>query len=170
VHKGVGAISESDVLLAANTGALIIGFHMRPGAAIRELAKQQGVTIEVFDIIYEVVDTMKKAMAGLLGAISREVATGRAEIRQVFRIPKIGTVAGAYVLEGTILRNSLARLVRDEVMIYEGKISSLKRFKDDVREVQQGYECGIGLENFHDLQEGDIIETFRIEEEERTEL
>jgi len=170
VHKGVGAISESDVLLAANTGAMIIGFHMRPGAAILEKAKQEGVTIEVFDIIYEVVDTMKKAMAGLLGSISREVATGRAEIRQVFRIPKIGTVAGAYVLEGTILRNSLARLVRDEVMIYEGKISSLKRFKEDVREVQAGYECGIGLENFHDLQEGDVIETFRIEEEERTEL
>ncbi|MDO9694715.1 MAG: translation initiation factor IF-2 [Candidatus Latescibacteria bacterium] len=170
VHKGVGAINESDVLLASNTGAMIIGFHMRPGNAIQERAKEQGVTIEVFDIIYEVVDTMRKAMAGLLGKIRREVSTGSAEIRLVYRIPKIGTVAGAYVTKGTIIRNSLLRLVRHEMMIFEGKISSLKRFKDDVREVQAGYECGIGLENFHDLQEGDVVETYRIEEETRTEL
>ena len=170
VHKGVGAINDSDVLLASNTGAMIIGFHMRPGNAIQERAKEQGVTIEVFDIIYEVVDTMRKAMAGLLGKIRREVSTGSAEIRVVYRIPKVGTVAGAYVTKGTIIRNSLLRLVRHEMMIFEGKISSLKRFKDDVREVQSGYECGIGLENFHDLQEGDVVETYRIEEETRTEL
>jgi len=170
VHKGVGAINDSDVLLASNTGAMIIGFHMRPGNAIQERAKEQGVTIEVFDIIYEVVDTMRKAMAGLLGKIRREVSTGSAEIRVVYRIPKVGTVAGAYVTKGTIIRNSLLRLVRHEMMIFEGKISSLKRFKDDVREVQSGYECGIGLENFHDLQEGDVVETYRIEEEARTEL
>ena len=170
VHKGVGAINESDVLLASNTGAMIIGFHMRPGNAIQERAKEQGVTIEVFDIIYEVVDTMRKAMAGLLGKIRREVSTGSAEIRVVYRIPKVGTIAGAYVTKGTIIRNSLLRLVRHEMMIFEGKISSLKRFKDDVREVQAGYECGIGLENFHDLVEGDVVETYRIEEETRTEL
>ena len=170
VHKGVGAINESDVLLAANTGAMIVGFHMRPGAAIMDAADRQHVTIENFDIIYEVVDTMKKAMAGLLGAIRREVSTGSAEVRQVFRIPKLGSVAGSYVVEGTIIRNSLVRLVRDEVMIFEGRISSLKRFKEDAKEVQAGYECGIGLENFHDLQDGDIIETYRIEEEQRTEL
>ncbi len=170
VHKGVGAINESDVLLASNTGAMIVGFHMRPGAAILDKAKNANVTIETFDIIYEVVDTMKKAMAGLLDSIRREVSTGSAEIREVFRIPKVGTIAGAYVTNGTIIRNSLVRLIRDEVMIFEGKISSLKRFKDDAKEVQQGFECGFGLHNFHDLKEGDIVETYRIEVEERTEL
>ncbi len=170
VHKAVGAISESDVLLAANTGAMIIGFHMRPGAAIRDLAKKHHVTIEVFDIIYEAVDTMRKAMAGLLGSIQREVSTGRAEVRQVFTIPKTGQVAGSMVIEGVIKRKSLARLIRDEVVVYEGKVNSLKRFKDDVREVATGYECGIGLENFYDIQEGDHLETFEIEEIERTEL
>ena len=170
VHKGVGAINESDILLAGSTGAMVIGFHMRPGSSIMNLAESQNVTIETFDIIYEVVDTMKKAMAGLLDSIKREVSTGTAEIREVFRVPKAGTIAGSYVIEGKIIRNSLVRLVRDEVMIFEGKISSLKRFKDDAKEVQSGYECGVGLENFHDLKEGDRIETFRIEEEERTEL
>jgi translation initiation factor IF-2 len=170
IHKGVGAINESDVLLAGNTGAMVIGFHMRPGTSIKNLAAAQNVTIETFDIIYEVVDTMKKAMAGLLDSIKREVSTGTAEIREVFRIPKAGTIAGSYVIEGKIIRNSLVRLVRDEVMIFEGKISSLKRFKEDAKEVQSGFECGVGLENFHDLKEGDRIETFRIEEEERTEL
>lgn len=170
IHKAVGAISESDVLLAANTGSLIIGFHLRPGVAIQELAKQYHVEIEVFDIIYEAVDTLKKAMAGLLGSIQREVSTGKAHVRQVFSIPKIGQIAGSMVLEGKITRNSRGRLVRDEMVIFEGKISSLKRFKEDTREVLQGYECGIGLENFQEIKEGDIIETFEIEEVRRTEL
>ncbi len=170
VHKAVGAVTESDVLLAANTGAMIVGFHLRPGSTLREKAKQEAVTIEVFDIIYEAVDTLKKAMAGLLGTIEREVPTGSAEVRQVFTIPKTGQIAGSYVTNGSILRNSRARLVRNEVMIFEGKINSLKRFKEDAREVQTGFECGIGLENFHDLQPGDIIETYRIEEIVRTEL
>ncbi len=170
VHKAVGAVSESDVLLAANTGAMIIGFHMRPGAAIRELAKKHHVTIEVFDIIYEAVDTMRKAMAGLLGSIQRELSTGRAQVRQVFTIPKTGQVAGSMVVEGVIKRKSLARLIRDEVVVYEGKVNSLRRFKDAVKEVATGYECGIGLENFYDIQEGDFLETFEIEEIERTEL
>ncbi len=128
------------------------------------------MTIEVFDIIYEAVDTLKKAMAGLLGTIEREVPTGSAEVRLVFTIPKTGQIAGSYVTNGSILRNSRARLVRNEVMIFEGKINSLKRFKEDAREVQTGFECGIGLENFHDLQAGDVIETYRIEEIVRTEL
>jgi translation initiation factor IF-2 len=170
VLKAVGAISESDVLLAAHTGALIVGFHMRPGAAIRDLAEKHHVTIEVFDIIYEAVDTLKKSMAGLLDAIKREVSTGRAEVRQVFKIPKVGSVAGSMVIDGVIKRNSMARLVRDEVVFFEGHINSLKRFKDDVKEVVSGYECGIGLENFYDIQEGDIVEAFEIEEIERTEL
>ncbi len=170
VHKAVGAVSESDVLLAANTGALIIGFHLRPGAAIKELAKENNVTIEVFDIIYEAVDTLKKSMAGLLDSIQREVSTGRAQVRAVFRIPKVGSVAGSMVIEGVIKRNSTARLVRDEVVVCEGKVNSLKRFKDDVREVNTGYECGIGLENFYEIQEGDVLECFVIEEVRRTEL
>ena len=170
IHKAVGAVSESDVLLAANTTAMIIGFHMRPGSAIRELAKRHHVTIENFDIIYEVVDTLKKAMAGLLGSIKREISTGRAQVRQVFTIPKTGTVAGSMVVDGFIKRNSLARLIRDEVVVYEGKVNSLKRFKEDAKEVATGYECGIGLENFYDVQEGDYLETFEIEEIRRTEL
>jgi translation initiation factor IF-2 len=170
VHKAVGAINESDVLLAGNTDAMIIGFHLRPGAQIQDLAKEHHVTIEVFDIIYEAVDTLKKAMAGLLGYIEREVSTGKAEVRQVFRIPKVGQIAGSMVTEGKIQRNSRARVVRDEVVVFEGKISSLKRFKEDAREVQQGYECGIGLEGHQDLVEGDIIEAYEIEEVVRTEL
>jgi translation initiation factor IF-2 len=170
MHKAVGAVSESDVLLAANVGAMIIGFHLRPGAAIRDLAKRHNVTIEVFDIIYEAVDTLKKAMAGLLGSIKREVSTGRAQVRQVFRIPKVGSVAGSMVLDGVIKRNSMARLVRDEIVVFEGKVNSLKRFKDDVREVATGYECGIGLENFYDMEEGDVLECYEIEEIKRTEL
>ncbi|MFO7654395.1 MAG: translation initiation factor IF-2 [Candidatus Krumholzibacteriia bacterium] len=170
VHKAVGAITESDVLLAANIGAMIIGFHLRPGAHIEELAREHNVTIENFDIIYEAVDTLKKAMAGLLGSIQREVSTGKAEVRQVFTIPKVGQIAGSMVTEGKIVRNGRARLVRDQVMIFEGRINSLKRFKEDAREVAQGYECGIGLENFHNIQEGDIIEAYEIEEVVRTEL
>ena len=170
VHKAVGAVSESDVLLAANTGAMIIGFHLRPGAAIKELAKENNVTIEVFDIIYEAVDTLKKSMAGLLDSVQREVSTGRAQVRAVFRIPKVGSVAGSMVLDGVIKRNSKARLVRDEVVVWEGKVNSLKRFKEDVREVNTGYECGIGLENFYEIQEGDVLECFVIEEVRRTEL
>ncbi|MDX2472090.1 MAG: translation initiation factor IF-2 [Candidatus Krumholzibacteria bacterium] len=170
VHKAVGAVSESDVLLAANTGAMIIGFHMRPGTSVRELAKRHNVTIEVFDIIYEVVDTLKKAMAGLLGSIQREVSTGSAQVRQVFTIPKAGQVAGSMVINGLIKRNSKARLIRNEVVVFEGKVNSLKRFKEDVKEVQTGYECGIGLENFYDIQENDVLECYEIEEIERTEL
>jgi translation initiation factor IF-2 len=149
---------------------MIVGFHMRPGAAILDKAGANNVTIETFDIIYEAVDTLKKAMAGLLGSIQREISTGRAEVRQVFTIPKTGQVAGSMVIEGVIKRNSLARLIREEVVVYEGKVNSLKRFKDDVKEVATGYECGIGLENFYDIQIGDHLETFEIEEIERTEL
>ncbi len=170
MHKAVGAVSESDVLLAANVGAMIIGFHLRPGAAIQDLAKRHNVTIEVFDIIYEAVDTLKKAMAGLLGSIKREVSTGRAQVRAVFRIPKVGSVAGSMVLDGVIKRNSRARLVRNEIVVFEGKVNSLKRFKEDAKEVATGYECGIGLENFYDIEEGDVLECYEIEEIKRTEL
>jgi len=170
VHKAVGAVSESDVLLASNTGAIIIGFHMRPGAPIRDLAKRNNVTIEVLDIIYEAVDTLNKSMAGLLGSIEREVSTGSAQVRQVFTIPKVGQVAGSMVISGVIKRNSKARLIRDEVVVFEGKVNSLKRFKDDQKEVQTGFECGIGLANFYDIQVDDVLECYEIEEIKRTEL
>ena len=170
MHKAVGAISESDVLLAESTDAMIIGFHLRPGAHIKDLAKSQHVTIEVFDIIYEAVDTLKKAMTGLLDSIQREVSTGTAEVRQVFRIPKLGQIAGSMVLDGKIVRSGRARLVWDEVVVFEGKIRSLRRFKEDSKEVLQGFECGIGLDNFYEIQEGDIIEAYEIEEVARTEF
>ncbi len=170
MHKAVGAISEADVMLAANSGAMIIGFHLRPGPSIRDLAKANNVTIEVFDIIYEAVDTLRKAMTGLLGSIEREVSIGKAEVRQVFRIPKVGAVAGSMVVDGIMKRNIKVRIIRDEVVVYEGKVNSLRRFKDDVKEVKTGYECGIGLENFYDIFEGDAIEAFEIEEVKRTEL
>jgi len=170
MHKAVGSISESDVLLAESTGAMIIGFHLRPGAHLKELAKAHHVTIEVFDIIYEAVDTLTKAMTGLLDSIQREVSAGTAEVRQVFRIPKLGQIAGSMVLDGKIVRSGRARLVRDEVVVFEGKIGSLRRFKEDAKEVLQGFECGIGLDNFYEIQEGDIIEAYEIEEVARTDF
>jgi translation initiation factor IF-2 len=164
ISAGVGGITESDVNLAKAGNAIIVGFHVRPAGKAQQLAEQEGVDIKLYDIIYEALDDVKKAMAGLLAPVKREKALGKAEVRQTFTIPKIGTIAGSFVLEGTIKRNSQMRLVRDHVQIYVGKLTSLRRFKDDVREVVQGYECGIGLENYNDIKVGDIIEAYEIEE------
>jgi translation initiation factor IF-2 len=164
ISAGVGGITESDVNLAKAGNAIIVGFHVRPAGKAAQLAEQEGVDIKLYDIIYEALDDVKKAMAGLLAPVKREKALGKAEVRQTFTIPKIGTIAGSFVLEGTIRRNSQMRLVRDHVQIYVGKLTSLRRFKDDVREVVQGYECGIGLENYNDIKVGDIIEAYEIEE------
>jgi translation initiation factor IF-2 len=164
ISAGVGGITESDVNLARAGNAIIVGFHVRPAGKAQQLAEQEGVDIKLYDIIYEALDDVKKAMAGLLAPVKREKALGKAEVRQTFTIPKIGTICGSFVLEGTIKRNSQMRLVRDSVQIYVGKLTSLRRFKDDVREVVQGYECGIGLENFNDVKVGDIIEAYEIEE------
>ncbi|HEY2745234.1 MAG TPA: translation initiation factor IF-2 [Polyangia bacterium] len=164
ISAGVGGITESDVNLARAGNAIIVGFHVRPAGKAQQLAEQEGVDIKLYDIIYEALDDVKKAMAGLLAPVKREKALGKAEVRQTFTIPKIGTIAGSFVLEGTIKRNSQMRLVRDSVQIYIGKLTSLRRFKDDVREVVQGYECGIGLENYNDIKTGDIIEAYEIEE------
>ena len=164
VGAAVGGITESDVNLAKAGNAIIVGFHVRPAGKAAQLAEQEGVDIKLYDIIYEALDDVKKAMAGLLAPVKREKALGKAEVRQTFTIPKIGTIAGSFVLEGTIKRNSQMRLVRDLVQIYVGKLTSLRRFKDDVREVVQGYECGIGLENYNDIKVGDIIEAYEIEE------
>jgi translation initiation factor IF-2 len=164
VHRGVGAINESDVLLATTTAALIIGFHVRPDVKSRGLAERDEVEIRLYSVIYEAVEDVKLALEGMLRPEQREVIVGTAEIRQIFRVPKVGTVAGCYVGSGEIHRNLPVRLLREYVQIYDGKIGSLKRFKDDVREVREGYECGIGIEGYNDLKVGDVIECYRVEE------
>ena len=160
LHTGVGAITENDVLLASASNAVIIGFNVRPERKAQELAEMEKVDIRLHSIIYELQDEIKKAMAGLLEPIIKETYLGRAEVRETFRVPKVGTVAGCYVQDGTIKRDSDVRLVRDGVQVYKGKISSLKRFKDDVSEVRNGMECGIAISNFNDVKRGDTIEAF----------
>ncbi|NLM36493.1 MAG: translation initiation factor IF-2, partial [Firmicutes bacterium] len=163
IHGGVGAISESDVMLASASGAIIVGFNVRPDPIAKRLAEREDVDVRLYRIIYDIVDDVKKAMEGMLEPEYREVVLGRAEVRATFKVPKVGTVAGCYVTEGKITRNSEARVLRDNVVVFEGKIISLKRFKDDVREVASGFECGIGLERFNDVKEGDVIEAFTSE-------
>ena len=162
IHKSVGAISETDVSLASASGAIVIGFNVRPEPKAAQLAEKEGVDIRLYTIIYEVINDIRAAMEGLLAPTYREKALGRAEVRQTF-VVQGNTIAGAMVLDGRILRNSRARLVRDGRVVWEGRIGSLRRFKDDAREVQAGYECGIGLENFGDIKPGDIIENFEME-------
>jgi translation initiation factor IF-2 len=164
ISAGVGGITESDVNLAKAGNAIVVGFHVRPAGKAAQLAEQEGVDIKLYDIIYEALDDVKKAMVGLLAPIKREKAMGKAEVRQTFTIPKIGTICGSFIIEGTVRRNAQVRLVRDNVQLYVGRMISLRRFKDDVKEVVQGYECGIGLEGYNDVKVGDIIEAYEIEE------
>jgi translation initiation factor IF-2 len=168
IHAGVGAISSNDVLLASASGAIVIGFNVRPERNATELADEEGVDIRLHTVIYELTDELKKAMVGLLEPVFREVSKGRAEVRDTFRIPKVGTVAGCHVVEGAIPRSAQARLLRDNVVIYDGRIASLRRFKDDVSEVRTGFDCGIGLERFQDVKPGDVIEAYVKEEVEPT--
>jgi translation initiation factor IF-2 len=164
IHSSVGAITETDVMLAAASNAIIIGFSVRPEPKATELAQREGVDIRLYNIIYNAIDDIKAAMEGLLEPTLKERVLGRAEVRQTFHVSKVGTIAGSYVVEGVLSRQcDGVRVVRDNVLIYEGKFHSLKRFKDDVREVQSGYECGIGIENFNDIKVGDIIEAFVID-------
>jgi translation initiation factor IF-2 len=160
LHTGVGAINENDVLLASASNAVIIGFNVRPERKAQELAEMEKIDIRLHSIIYELQDEIKKAMAGLLEPIIKETYLGRAEVRETFRVPKAGTVAGCYVLDGVIKRDADIRLVRDGVQVYKGKIGSLKRFKDDVNEVRNGMECGINIANFNDVKKSDVIEAF----------
>ncbi len=160
---GVGAITESDVLLASTSNAIIIGFNVRPERKAQELADQEKVDIRLHSIIYELQDEMKKAMLGLLEPVIKETYHGRAEVRETFRIPKVGTVAGCQVIDGTIKRDSEVRLLRDNVVVFKGKISSLRRFKDDASEVRNGMECGIAIANYGDVKVGDVIEAFATE-------
>jgi len=168
IHRGVGAISESDVLLASASNAIIIGFHVRPDARARELAAQEQVEIRLYQVIYEAIEEVKASLAGLLDAKITEQVTGTAEIRQVFKVPRVGNVAGCMVRSGVMTRGARVRVMRDGAEAYNGKIGTLRRVKEDVREVPSGYECGISIENFNDIKVGDIIEAYTIIEEART--
>jgi translation initiation factor IF-2 len=167
IHGGVGAISESDVQLAMASNAIVVGFHVRPEGKARQLAEREGVDIRSHTVIYELIDEVKSALEGLLAPEQKEVYEGRAEVRNTFTIPG-GTIAGCYVVDGTITRARPCRVIRDGRVVYTGKLGSLRRFKDDAREVQTGYECGIGLERFNDVKVGDVIECYRIDEIKRT--
>jgi translation initiation factor IF-2 len=168
IHRGVGAINESDVLLAHTAGAVVIGFRVRPQTAARQAAERDDVDIHVYDVIYEAVDEVTAALEGMLSPEKRETIEGTAEVRETFRVSKVGMIAGCYVSEGRIDRKGHARLIRDGIVVYDGEISSLKRFKDDVKEVREGFECGIGIANFNDIKVGDVIECYTVEEFART--
>ena len=162
--SGVGAITESDVLTAVAGTGIIVGFNTKPETKVEQIASQQGAKILLFDIIYEAVDKIREEMAGLLEPIIREKPLGKAEVRALFNIPKIGAIAGSAVTEGVVKRAGHVRVVRDRKVIFTGKIGSLKRLKDDVREVQAGFECGIGIDGFGDVKPGDVLEVFELEE------
>lgn len=164
IHSSTGAITETDVMLASASGAIVIGFNVRANPRVSEIAEKEQVDIRYYDVIYNVIQDIRLAMAGLLEPIYKEKVIGRAEVKETFHVPKVGTVAGCMVTDGFVERNSKVRLLRDEVVIFDGKLASLRRFKDDVKEVQTGYECGMGLENFQDVKPGDIFEVYQVEE------
>ena len=164
IRSAAGAITESDINLALTSRAIVVGFNVRPDVQARELAEKEGVDVRLYRVIYDAIDDIRSALSGMLKPEQRETELGRAEVRALFRVPKVGLVAGSYVVQGTITRNARARVIRDGVVAYDGRIGSLRRFKDDVREVSEGFECGIGIENFNDVKEGDIIEAYEVRE------
>jgi translation initiation factor IF-2 len=168
LHGGAGGITESDIMLAAASEAIIIGFNVRPVAKVKEVAERENVEIRFYDIIYKLVGEIKDAMSGMLAPEIQEAYLGQAEVRETFSVPKVGTVAGCGVVDGKLTRNAGVRLLRQGVVVYTGKLSSLRRFKDDAKEVLKGYECGVGLENFNDIKIGDVIEAFETKEVART--
>jgi len=170
IRSSTGAITESDVLLATTTNAIIIGFNVRPERKAAELAEKESVDIRLHTVVYDVTGEIKAAMIGMLEPTIQEVFLGRAEVRNTFKVPRFGIVAGCMVTEGKITRNASVRLLRDNVVAYSGKAASLRRFKDDVGEVKSGFECGIGLEKFNDIKPGDIIEAYKTEKIAHTEL
>jgi translation initiation factor IF-2 len=170
IHSGVGAITEGDVMLASASNALIVGFNVRPNSEARATADRQGVDIRTYRVIYQLTEDIEKALVGLLSAVTSEHTLGEAEVRQTFRVSRLGTIAGCHVRDGVIRRNARVRVVRDGTLVYDTTISQLKRFKDDAREVAEGFECGILLDGFNDLKEGDILEAYEIRETERTSL
>jgi translation initiation factor IF-2 len=164
IHSGVGAITETDIMLASASRAIVIGFNIRPEPKASALAEKDGIDVRLYTIIYNAIEDIKAAMEGLLEPTLKERVLGRAEVRQVFNIPKAGVIAGCYVTDGTIQRSGAnVRVIRDNVPVYQGKMGSLRRFKDDVKEVQQGYECGMSVENFSDIKVGDILEVFVVD-------
>ncbi|MBL3539250.1 translation initiation factor IF-2 [Aminivibrio sp.] len=167
VHRGVGRIAESDVMLASASNAVIIGFNVRPDANAKKIAEAEGVQIRLYNIIYDAIDDVKAALEGMLKPTIKENTIGQAEIRQVIKVPKAGKIAGSYVLEGVIRRNAKVRLIRSGIVLWDGSLSNLRRFKDDAKEVAAGYECGISLSNYQDFEEGDILEAYEIVEEKR---
>ena len=168
IHRGVGAVNESDVMLALAASAVVVGFRVRPDGGARRVSSREGIEIQTYDIIYEAVDNVRAALEGLLAPERREKVVGAAEVRMIFRIRGVGTIAGSYVVDGSIRRGAPARVVRDGVVVYDGEVGSLKRFKDDAREVKEGFECGIGIANFNDVKPDDIIEIYDVEEVART--
>ncbi len=167
VHRGVGRIAESDVMLASASNAVIIGFNVRPDANAKKVAESEGVQVRLYNIIYDAIDDVKAALEGMLKPTIKENTIGQAEIRQVIKVPKAGKIAGSYVLEGVIRRNAKVRLIRGGIVLWDGSLSNLRRFKDDAKEVAAGYECGISLSNYQDFEEGDILEAYEIVEEKR---
>ena len=164
IHGGVGAINESDVSLASASNAIIIGFNVRPDATAKETADREGVDIRLYRVIYNAIEDVEAAMKGMLDPVFEEKVLGHAEVRQTFKASGVGTIAGAYVMDGTFERDCKARIVRDGIVIYDGKLASLKRFKDDVKEVRAGYECGFVFENYNDVKEGDQVEAYKMVE------
>jgi len=170
IHTGVGAITENDINLASASNALVIGFNVRPSAEARALAEREGVDIRTYRVIYQLTDEIQQALVGMLSPVQTEETMGEAEVRALFRVSRLGTIAGCMVTNGVIRRNAQVRVVRDGTVIYDTSIAQLKRFKDDAREVSEGFECGILLEGFNDVKEGDILEAYETRQVERTDL
>ena len=167
IHGGVGAINESDVILASASNAIIIGFNVRPDATAKEIAEREGVDLRLYRVIYNAIEDVEAAMKGMLDPVFEEKVLGHAEVRQTFKASGVGTIAGAYVLDGIFERNCSVRLMRDGIVVFDGPLASLKRFKDDVKEVRAGYECGFVFENYNDIKEGDQVEAYKMVETER---
>ncbi|HEY3549894.1 MAG TPA: EF-Tu/IF-2/RF-3 family GTPase, partial [Gaiellaceae bacterium] len=170
IAEGVGAITQNDIMLASASDALIVGFNVRPNAEARELASREGVEIRTYEVIYKLTEEIEQALVGKLAAVTTEETIGEAEVRALFRVSRLGTIAGCMVTNGVVRRNASVRVIRDGAVIYTTTIAQLKRFKDDVREVAEGFECGILLDGFNDVKEGDVLEMFETREVERTSL
>ena len=167
IRSTVGTISESDILLASASNAIIYGFNIRPNAAVRKKAEEEGVEIRLHNIIYKALEELESAMKGLLAPVYEEVVIGQAEVRKIYKVSKIGTIAGCMVTDGSIRRDCKARIIRDGIVIYDGKLGSLRRFENDVKEVTSGYECGMTIENYNDIKQDDIIEAYEDQEVEQ---
>jgi translation initiation factor IF-2 len=170
IHTGVGGISENDVMLAAASSAMVVDFNVRPNAEARASAEREGVEIRTYSVIYRLTEDIEQALVGMLKPVTTEETLGEAEVRQLFRVSRLGTIAGSYVTSGLVRRGAKVRVVREGTVIYDTSIAQLKRFKDDVREVEEGFECGILLDGFNDVKEGDVLEVYEIREIERTDL